>query len=335
MQILTFVLAGGEGTRLRPLTNSQPKPALPFVNGYRIIDFVLSNLLNSGITSIYVLVQYKPQLLTDHLRAAWMPRFRKKGGFLGVICPNTERARERFAGTADAVYKNFALVREHAPEAVAVFAADHIYRMDIRQMADFHSQSSAEVTVAAIPVPIQSASSFGVMRIGAQGRILEFQEKPQLPAAMPGDLGRASVSMGNYLFDPDVLADLLKETKRNGGSDFGHHVMPRLPGRCRTFAYDFSRNALPGIAAHEEAAYWRDVGTVDALLASRSDTLGPQPRFSLHNRAWPIFGHEYPFPADKTDRIGISGNAVPLVQRSLPPSRSKQTHSDVYAGALR
>lgn len=290
MNILALVLAGGEGTRLHPLTATHAKPALPFVNGYRIIDFVLSNLLNSGVSSVYVLAQYKPESLIEHLRATWVPRFNAGGGFLNVICPGTAGEEDAFKGTAHAVYRNLHLVERHKPDLVAVFAADHVYRMDIGQMADFHRGCSADVTVAAVPVPIERAPAYGIIRTADDGGIGEFQEKPLQPVAMPSNPALAYASMGNYLFDPGVLADLLEEANRSGGSDFGRHIMPRLPGRYRAFAYDFSRNALPGVAAHEERAYWRDVGTLEAFVAAQSDTRGRQPRFDLRNRAWPIVG---------------------------------------------
>lgn len=321
MKILTFVLAGGKGTRLHPLTDRDAKPALPFVHGYRIIDFVLSNLFHSGIFSICVLAQYKPQSLIEHLRTAWIPRFQGNGRFLDVICPDMDSGEQGFKGTADAVHRNLALVEKHAPDLVAVFAADHVYRMDIRQMADFHRECQAEVSVAAVPVPIQNASAFGVMRTGDNGDIHEFQEKPPQAAAMPTDPARALASMGNYMFDPTVLADLLDEANRRGGTDFGLHIMPRLPGRYRTFAYDFSRNAPPGVAAHEEPGYWRDVGTLNALVAAQQDALGPRPRFDLHNQAWPILGREHQFEA--------ACDAVPGFQRGTansPPVREPKRH---------
>ncbi|MBI2316170.1 MAG: NTP transferase domain-containing protein [Betaproteobacteria bacterium] len=292
MKILAMVLAGGEGSRLYPLTAMHAKPALPFVNGYRIIDFVLSNLANSGISSVYVLAQYKPCSLIDHLGAVWAPRFNRIGGFLTVICPKTAEGEMPFKGTADAVHRNLHLVERHGPEVVAVFAADHVYRMDVCQMAEFHLQRNADVSVAAVPVPIEKASAFGVMVTEGDTSVRKFQEKPARPFPMPSDPTRAYASMGNYLFMPRVLEPLLEEAKRAGGSDFGRHILPHLPGRYRTFAYDFSNNALPGIAPHEERGYWRDVGTLEALVAAQKDTEGPEPRFDLHNRAWPIMGSE-------------------------------------------
>ncbi len=290
MNILAFVLAGGEGRRLYPLTAVHAKPALPFVNGYRIIDFVLSNLVNSGVTSIYVLAQHKPQSLIDHLGNSWASRFSARNGFLSVLRPGSEDLRYR--GTADAVYKNRHLIERHRPNLVAVFAADHVYRMDIRQMVEYHRRCDAEVTVAAVPVPLVKASAFGVVVTNRNGVISEFHEKPTHPAAIPGDPARAYASMGNYLFTAKVLEELLEESNASGSTDFGRDVMPRLPGRRRAVAYDFSSNRLPGIALHEAPAYWRDVGTLEALSAAQQDASGPRPRFALHNPEWPILGHD-------------------------------------------
>jgi glucose-1-phosphate adenylyltransferase len=293
MKILALVLAGGKGSRLYPLTARDAKPALPFMNGYRIIDFVLSNLVNSGVSSIYVIVQYKPQSLIEHLNTAWADRFDGNAdSFLSVVRPKTDGGEIPFQGTADAVYRCRHLIERHRPDLVAVFAADHVYRMDVRRMTDFHRRRNADVTVAAVAVPIETASAFGVIDAGRDGDIREFQEKPARPTATPADPTRAYASMGNYLFDPQVLVHLLEDANRSGGSDFGLHILPRLPGRYRTFAYDFLSNVLPGVAPHEEPGYWRDVGTPEALVAARNDTLGARPRFALYNREWPIWGRE-------------------------------------------
>ena len=194
----------------------------------------------------------------------------------------------KYLGTADAVYQNRHLVERHRPELVAVFAADHVYRMDVQQMAEFHHGCSADVTVAAVPVPIESASSFGVIAADMDGRIREFHEKPARPAAMSTDPTRAYASMGNYLFDPHVLVTFLDGARENGGADFGRDVMPRLARCSRSFAYDFASNRVPGVQPYEEAAYWRDVGTISALQAARRDVAGFQPRFDLRNAWWPI-----------------------------------------------
>lgn len=290
MNIVALVLAGGEGSRLYPLTAEHAKPALSFANGYRIIDFVLSNLVNSKISTIYVLAQYKPASLIAHINTAWAPWFADTQGVIKVLLPRSNTLGGHYKGTADAVYQQLDLLQAHAPDLVAVFAADHIYRMDVRQMAAFHRGRDAEATIAAVSVPLEQASSFGVLSTAPDGRVREFHEKPAQPAAVPGNAKRAYASMGNYLFDPAVLEKLLKESRRLGDTDFGRDVLPRIAGRSRLYAYDFANNHVPGMQEHEERAYWRDVGTLSALAAAQQDAMGLQPRFNLWNRRWPIRG---------------------------------------------
>ena len=200
-KILAFVMAGGEGARLSPLTAYSSKPSLPFGSRYRIVDFVLSNLLNSGIQSIYMLVQYKSQSLIEHVRKAWVVSPMRNEEFVTVVPPQMMRGGDWFMGTADAVYQNLTLIQLHNPDLVLVFGADHVYRMDLQQMIDFHHEREADVTVAALPVPIDEARGFGVIVADHAGRVNEFQEKPANPTPMPSDPSRAYASMGTYLFD--------------------------------------------------------------------------------------------------------------------------------------
>jgi glucose-1-phosphate adenylyltransferase len=290
MKIVAMVLAGGEGTRLYPLTAEQAKPALPFANGYRIIDFVLSNLLNSGITSIYVLAQYKPESLVQHVAQAWTPALEDQGGSIRVLLPRANTLGGQFKGTADAVYQHLDLLAAHAPDVVAVFAADHVYRMDVRQMAACHVEREADATVAAVGVPIEQASSFGILSADAEGWVREFREKPKRATPTSDDPSRAYASMGNYLFEPDVLESVLIEARRQGDTDFGRDILPRLCSSRRVFAYDFGNNRVPGLQDSEERAYWRDVGTLSALAAAQQDAMGHRPRFNLWNSRWPIRG---------------------------------------------
>jgi glucose-1-phosphate adenylyltransferase len=288
MKIVALVLAGGEGTRLYPLTAEHAKPALPFANGYRIVDFVLSNLVNSKISTIYVLAQYKPDSLMRHIAAAWAPWFSGSDGMIKVLLPRSNR--QLFRGTADAVSQYLDLLQAHSPDVVAVFAADHVYRMDVRQMVDFHRSREADVTVAAVAVPLDKASSFGIVSAQPDGRVREFREKPQRAAPIPHNPARAYASMGNYLFDPQTLACALEEGARQGDTDFGRDILPRLCQSARVYAYDFAENQVPGLQDFEEPAYWRDVGTLSALAAAQQDAMGHRPRFSLWNRRWPIRG---------------------------------------------
>jgi glucose-1-phosphate adenylyltransferase len=283
-----MVLAGGEGTRLYPLTADHAKPALPFASGYRIVDFVLSNLVNSGISTIYVVAQYKPDSLVRHIQAAWAPWFENGAGMIKTLLPRSNRLP--FRGTADAVDQCLDVVQAHSPDLVAVFAADHVYRMDVRQMVAFHRAKKADVTVAAVAVPVERASSFGIVSTQADGRVREFREKPRQPPTLPHDPARAYASMGNYLFEPDVLERALQEAREQHDTDFGRDVLPRLCGQARVYAYDFSDNQVPGVQEHEERSYWRDVGTLAALAAAQQDATGHRPRFDLWNRRWPIRG---------------------------------------------
>lgn len=291
--ILAFVMAGGAGNRLQPLTAERCKPAVPFATRHRIVDFVLSNLINSGINTIYLLVQYKSQSLIEHIRKAWTITPLLPSQFVTVVPPQTQHW---FAGTADAVWQNLDLIREHRPDFVLVLGADHIYRMDLRQMVAFHLERKAQITVSALPVPLEQAADFGIISVDRDGRILEFQEKPRQPVPMPTDPGRAYASMGNYLFDTEVLLQTLHEAHTGGETDFGHHVLPRLQRTHRVYAYDFSTNCVPGVRAYEERAYWRDVGTVDAYFNAHRDVLGTEPHFDVFNPQWPIFSSNYQGP---------------------------------------
>jgi glucose-1-phosphate adenylyltransferase len=297
-RIIAFVMAGGQGSRLQPLTSARSKPSVPFGSRYRIVDFVLSNLVNSQIQTIYLLVQYKSQSLIEHVRKAWTISPLLQQQFVTVVPPQMIADRW-FQGTADAVHQNIALIEEHRPDLVAVFGADHIYRMDISQMVDFHQERKADVTIAALPVPLKDARGFGVIAAGADGRIDAFEEKPANPTPMPGDPASAFASMGNYIFDAKVLVDALEEAQTLGETDFGGHVLPRLLRTHRLFAYDFATNVVPGINDYEQRVYWRDVGTIDAYFDAHKDVLGAEPTFDMFNPQWPIYSSGYQGPVAK------------------------------------
>lgn len=301
-KVMAFVMAGGEGSRLRPLTYGRCKPAVPFGSRYRIVDFVLSNLANSDIRSIYLLVQYKPQSLIEHIRKAWTVSALFSNQFVTVVPPQMTEANPLFAGTADAVYQSLDLMNMHRPDLVAVFGADHIYRMDVRQMVRFHCENRADATVAAIPVPLAQASGFGIIEADVAGRITGFQEKPARPTPMPDDPQRAYASMGNYLFNADLLRTTLEEAHRRGETDFGQHVLPRLSQGHRVYAYNFADNAVPGTKPYEEPGYWRDVGTLDAYFDAHLDVLGMEPCFDAFNPQWPIYSSHYQGPTARVIR---------------------------------
>jgi len=307
---LALVLAGGHGTRLHPLTAEEAKPALPFALGFRVIDFVLSNLVNSQIFPIYVLVGYKPDSLSEHVHKAWALWPQMSDHCIRVVSPQSAGAAASFKGTADAVYQNLDLIARHKPDLVAVFAADHVYRMDVRQMVEFHRQRNAEVSVAAVPVPLAKASAFGIITTGDGGRICDFHEKPALPATLPGDPQRAYASMGNYLFNADALVALLEDASRRGDTDFGRHILPCAMNSHRVLAYDFANNRVPGVQPHEERGYWRDIGTLDAYRDAQRDVLGPLPSFSLVNPEWPIHANRYCMRRSDTAKL-LAASAAP------------------------
>jgi len=290
LRILSFVLAGGAGTRLRPFTDHLPKPALPFGGSHRIIDLVLSNLYHSQMRQVYILTQYRPQLLLEHIARYWAAVPQKPGDFIMPVLPDRAVRSLVGHGTANAVYQCLDLIDRHSPDIVAVFAADQVYRMDIRQMIHFHLQRQADLSVAAVPVPLPGASRFGIIRTDQQQRIRAFREKPSRPEQMPDRPDCALASTGNYLFHPDVLIESLRAAAERGEHDFGQNILPRLVQERKLYAYDLSGNFVPGRAAHEEVAYWRDLGDIESYAAAHRDLMGPRPRFALDNPSWPILG---------------------------------------------
>jgi glucose-1-phosphate adenylyltransferase len=296
-RIIAFVMAGGQGSRLQPLTSARSKPSVPFGSRYRIVDFVLSNLVNSQIRTIYLLVQYKSQSLIEHVRKAWTISPLLKDQFVTVVPPQMRYGESWFQGTADAVHQNINLVEEHAPDYVVVFGADHIYRMDIQQMVDFHKEREADVSIAALPVPLEDAKSFGVIAADGEGRIEAFQEKPANPSPLPDDPSSAFASMGNYVFSAKSLIEALEAAQQAGETDFGQHVLPRmLADGKRLFAYDFATNRIAGIKPYERQVYWRDVGNIDAYFSAHKDVLGAEPAFDAFNPHWPIYSSNYQGP---------------------------------------
>jgi glucose-1-phosphate adenylyltransferase len=296
-RVLGIVMAGGKGDRLQPLTRARSKAAVPFGARHRIIDYVLSNFANSGIYALYVLVQYKSQSLIEHVSATWRIGGRLPDTFVTVVPPQMRGSERWYQGTADAVFQNLNLIADFGPELVAVFGADHIYRMDLCHMIQFHLASRADVSVAARPVPLAQASAFGIIGASGDGRITGFAEKPRSPQAMPGDPAAALGSMGNYVFTTDVLVDALREdATRQTDHDFGRTIVPALVNCRRVFAYNFGENRVPGLRPHEEAAYWRDVGTIRSYYDAQMDQLGAAPAFDLDNPRWPIFARSIEGP---------------------------------------
>jgi glucose-1-phosphate adenylyltransferase len=289
-RVLAMVLAGGKGTRLYPLTKERTKPAVPFGGKYRIVDFVLSNLVNSGVYSTYVLTQFKSQSLLQHLRDTWQFGSLLPYQFI-VPVPAQMRSLDEtwYQGTADAIFQNIDLIRRAEPDLVLVFSADHVYRMNIREMIEFHNEKSADATVAAIPMAKALASEFGVIELAADGRIAGFHEKKPDAPTIPGHPDQIYASMGNYVFTADVLLRELDADAANEEShhDFGRDILPSLIHRANVYAYDFANNRIPGDPS-SVLPYWRDVGTIDAFYDANMDLRSITPSLNLYNLQWPL-----------------------------------------------
>ena len=331
-KILAIIMAGGRGERLFPLTFERSKPAVPFGGRYRIIDFVLSNFINSQIFSIYLLVQYKAQSLIEHVRENWGLSSVITDHFVTVVPPQMRYGPDWFQGTANAVFQNLNLIRQHNPELVIVFGADHIYRMDMRQMTDFHLERKAHITVAARPVPVADASAFGIIDADSEQRIKDFIEKPESPPTMPNDPARSYCSMGNYIFNADVLINALIQAERNKEYDFGKHVIPNmLKAGQRLFAYNFETNIIPGSKPYEELGYWRDAGTIKAFWDAHQDMLGEEPLFDIKNEMWPIRPSRNELPALKIMGGEITNS---IIAEGTVINRSKIINSVIRRGVV-
>ena len=297
-RVLAMIMAGGRGDRLQPLTRERSKSAVPFGGRHRLIDFVLSNFMNSDMPSLYVLVQYKAQSLIEHLRLAWRTSGMLPDFFVTVVPPQMRVGAAWYRGTADAVLQNLNLIDDFNADVVAVFGSDHVYRMDVNQMLAFHQESGADATIAARPVSLTDARQFGVLAVDRVGRVVQFDEKPENPSALPDDPGRALVSMGNYIFSRQPLIDaLVADARRSTDHDFGRSIIPELVPTGRVYAYDFQKNEVPGVKPYEEHAYWRDVGTISSYWEAHMDLLGESPRFDLDNRLWSIRSEHHAGPA--------------------------------------
>jgi glucose-1-phosphate adenylyltransferase len=312
-RVLSIVLAGGRGQRLAPLTADRAKPAVPFGGLYRVVDFALSNLANAGWQRICVLTQYKSHSLDRHLITTW--RLNALLGNYVTAVPAQQRTGPHWqVGSADAIYQSLNLIEDEQPDVVAVFGADHVYRMDPRPMIEAHRDWGAGVTIAGLPVPRARATGFGVAQPGRDGhRIETFREKPAEPAGRPGQPDEALVSMGNYLFDRDVLVDALRKDAVDDGSghSLGGDIIPMLVRNGAAHVYDFLDNQVPGAVRHD-AGYWQDLGTLDAYSRTHLDLCAAEPPFRLDNDRWPILTHIPPLPPAKfaRDDHGRPGHAV-------------------------
>jgi glucose-1-phosphate adenylyltransferase len=299
-RVLGIVLAGGEGKRLMPLTADRAKPAVPFGGQYRLIDFVLSNLVNGGFRRIAVLTQYKSHSLDRHVTTNW--RLASILGDYVTPVPAQQRlGKQWFSGSADAIFQSLNLIYDEQPDYVAVFGADHVYRMDPAQMLQAHVESGAGVTVAGIRVPKEQATEFGTIEVVAgSDRIAAFHEKVADPPTVPDDPAVCYASMGNYIFDTDVLIDVLRADSADSGSvhDMGRNIIPMLTSIGAAGVYDFDRNEVPG-ALDRDRGYWRDVGTLDSYHDAHMDLVSVHPVFNLYNRRWPILSAVNSLPPAK------------------------------------
>lgn len=297
---IAMVLAGGKGERLSPLTIRRAKPSVAFGGKYKIIDFVLSNLFNSGIKKVYILTQYKAYSLNKHIRDSW-GRWTGLGEFFIAISPETSsESEEWFKGTADAILQYLRFVESSDADYVAIFGGDHIYKMDISQMVGYHRMNRADITIAALEVPQEEASRFGVFSVDDDSRVTDFVEKPEHPETIPGRK-TCFASMGNYIFSTKKLIEVLLEgKKRHADLDFGKHVIPMmLEAGDRVFAYNFNDNVIPGMKA-EERGYWKDVGTLDSYYETNMDLINVSPQLNLYNYKWPILTNQGNLPPAKT-----------------------------------
>ena len=309
-RVLAIVLAGGEGKRLWPLTADRAKPAVPFGGNYRLIDFVLSNLVNAGYLRVCVLTQYKSHSLDRHITQAW--RMSSVLGNYVTPVPAQQRLGPRwYTGSADAILQSMNLIYDDRPEYIVVFGADHVYRMDPSQMVERHIETGAGVTVAGIRVPRAEASQFGIIDADAKGRVLDFLEKPADPPGLPDNPEQSFASMGNYVFRADELIEVLRQDAADEGSehDMGGSIMPLMVKHGAAWVYDFDENNVPG-AEERDRGYWRDVGTIDAYYEAHMDLVAVHPIFNLYNQRWPIFTHQPQMPPAKFVEGGVASESI-------------------------
>ncbi len=311
--VLAVVLAGGKGSRLEPLTRDRAKPAVPFGGGYRIIDFTLSNCLNSGVRRILVLTQYKAMSLDRHITLGWRGYLcRELGEFIDVVPPQQRIDEKWYQGTADAVYQNIYTLEKERPAKVLILAGDHIYKMDYSRMVAHHDRQEADLTIAALKVPREEAKAFGVMQVDETGRIIGFEEKPADPKTLPGDPEHCLASMGIYVFNAPFLFDeLCKDaTLPDSAHDFGKNIIPSIIDSRRVFAFPFRDEN------RKQDAYWRDVGTIDAYFEANLELTSVEPQLNLYDDHWPVRTYQPSLPAakfvfDKDDEDGARrGEAI-------------------------
>jgi glucose-1-phosphate adenylyltransferase len=315
--VLTMILAGGEGSRLYPLTRDRAKPAVPFGGRYRIVDFVINNFINSGFFKIKVLTQFKSDSLNVHLSKAW----RLSSGldqYVDAVPAQMRRGNHWYRGTADAVFQNLNLIFDEEPDYVCVFGGDHVYKMDVGQMLSFHKEKNADVTIAAIPMPVEDSKHFGVIEVDSNWRVVGFEEKPQRGKTIPDNPDYILASMGNYIFNRKTLIAELEEDAvlQDSAHDFGKTILTKIHNHYGVFAYDFAKNVIPD-STEKERGYWRDVGNLDTYFQANMDLIAVDPIFNLYNYRWPLRSVHYDYPAAKfvfadfdKNRAGIATDSM-------------------------
>ena len=314
---LVMILAGGEGKRLYPLTKDRAKPAVPFGGRYRIIDFVLNNFINSGFFKIKVLTQYKSDSLNKHITRGWaLSPFLNQ--YVDLAPAQMRTGSDWYRGTADAIYQNVFHITDEDPDYVCIFGGDHIYKMDVSQMLDYHKEKGADLSISAIPIPISEAHEFGIIEVDDDWRLINFVEKPKdKPKSIPGNPDMCLASMGNYIFNKNILLEALNrdEEIKESSHDFGKNVIPMLlkDGK-KIYIYNFSDNSFPGMT-DTERGYWRDVGSIDAYWQANMDLLAYDPELNLYSQDWPLrtFNYNYPpakFIWEEGERVGMATNSM-------------------------
>ncbi|MBI5873580.1 MAG: glucose-1-phosphate adenylyltransferase [Candidatus Omnitrophica bacterium] len=347
-RVITFILAGGKGERLYPLTRDRAKPAVPFGGIYRIIDITLSNCINSGLRKIHTLIQYKSISLQRHMRQGWNVFNSELGEYIDVIPAQQRVGSTWYQGTADAIYQNIYTIEQEKPQEILILAGDHIYKMNYCTMIDFHRQNNADMTVAVVELNKEMAHSLGVIQTDESKRVLGFQEKPKDPKCLPGKPDMVYASMGIYVFNrPALQEEVAEDASKSTSHDFGKDIIPQmLKKKRRVFAYNFKDENK------KEALYWRDIGTLDAYYEANMDLIQVTPIFNLYDKDWPIRTYQEQYPAAKTvfagdenpERIGlvldslISGGCIVSggrVQRSiLSPNVRINSYSEIYDSIL-
>jgi glucose-1-phosphate adenylyltransferase len=304
--VLTFILAGGKGERLDPLTRDRAKPAVPFGGIYRIIDFTLSNCVNSGLRRIFLLTQYKSFSLQRHILEGWNIYSNQLGEFIDVVPAQQRVSADWYRGTADAIYQNVNMIQDYNPKLILILAGDHVYKMDYRKMIEYHIAKGADMTVSCIQMPTSEAGNFGVVEVDSNNMVVGFQEKPNNPKPIPSDPNVIFGSMGIYLFNAEKLFEELKidAAKADSDHDFGKNIIPQMiQKKMKVFAYNFALE-------NDHVTYWKDIGTRDAYYQANMDLVGATPKFNLYEKSWPLRTYHHQYPPIRVISVGTQAGSI-------------------------